>query len=156
MQNNIKTLIADVHVFNEIAGNYNNVDKDSLFQQAKLVMEEAKELYDAINLCEGNEQILKETCDLLVVAFGMAGKLQHLGYDVAGAWDCVNVNNLTKFPSTEQEVVDSVVEYGKDNIRIFPEYTEDYDCYILKDENGKVRKKAGYKKCSVAKFAPKD
>ena len=155
MEEDIKDLIGDVHLFNEIAGNYNNVDKDSLFGQSKLIVEEAKELYDAINLAEGDAQILKETCDLLVVAFGMVGKLQHLGYDVSFAWQVVNANNLTKFPDSEEEVMESISDYKKQGVYITPEYNNQYECYVLKDENGKVRKKSSYKKCSVEAFTPK-
>ncbi len=154
METRIKDLVADVHLFNEVAGNYSNIGLGSLKEQAALVLEEAKELVEALEK-KDSEETLKECVDCLVVLFGMIGKLTNLGYDVAGAWGVVNKNNLTKFPYTFKAVEDSIAHYEEQGIEVGYEYNNDGDLFVLKDSNGKVRKPVGYKKCSVVEFVGK-
>lgn len=150
----IEECVSGVELFNEIAGNFNLVTQESLVAQANVVEEEGRELLEAA--LEGNpNEILKECIDCLVVVHGMAQMLQEQGYDVLGAWNAVNKNNLSKFPLTEKEACESVDALSDQGVFCTIETNDHYQVYVIKDENGKVRKPLNYKKCSVAAYTPK-
>lgn len=150
----IKYCIEQVEMFNEIAGNLNNVTHDNLVAQAKVVLEEAKELYEAVLSGDCNE-ILKEAADCLVVNTGFALLLKEQGYDIKGAWNAVNINNLSKFPVDEKIACDSVDILADQGVFCKIEANDHYQVFVIKNEAGKVMKPINYKKCSVAPYTPK-
>lgn len=146
--------ITQVGIFNDIAGNLDNVTHESLLAQAKVVKEEGDELLEAVQHADVNE-ILKECVDVLVTIHGFVQMLEKQGYDVLGAWKEVNTNNLSKFTSSLVAAENSVSNFGMQGIQTKYEYNEQYDVYVIKNEHGKVLKPLGYKKCSVASYTPK-
>lgn len=151
---NINDCIDQVVIFNEIAGNLDNITHESLIAQAKVVAEEGNELLEAV--AEGNpNEILKEAIDVLVTIHGFVKMLEEQGYDIVGAWSEVNTNNLSKFPTDEKVACDTVDKFSDEGIFCTVEENKDYNVFVIKDENSKVRKPFGYKKCSVASYTPK-
>lgn len=151
---NIQDCINDVALFNEIAGNFSQVTHESLISQSRVVREEGLELFEAVE--EGNaNEILKEAVDVLVTIHGFVKMLEEQGYDVIGAFNAVNKNNLSKF-STETHIVRQSLDYYDDQgIKITAEENNDYEVYVLKNEFGKVVKPVNYKKVNVAAYTPK-
>ena len=150
----LQDMIDQVELFNLIAGNLSNITHERLVAQAKVVAEEGNELLEAVWEANPNE-ILKEAVDVLVTIHGFVKMLEEQGYDVIGAWNEVNKNNLSKFPLTEKEACESVDTLSDQGVFCTIEQNEYYQVYVIKDENSKVRKPAGYKKCSVASYTPK-
>lgn len=151
---NIQQCIDQVVLFNEIAGNLDNVTNDKLLAQAKVVREEGIELLEAVK--DGNpNEILKEAVDVLVTIHGFIKMLEEQGYDVLGAFNEVNINNLSKFPLTEKEAVDSAEMLSEQGIPCNIEENKHFQVFVLKDQFGKIRKPINYKKCSVAPYTPK-
>lgn len=150
----IEHCIDQVVVFNDIAGNLDNITQESLVAQANVVEEEGKELLEAV--LEGNpNEILKECVDVLVTIHGFVKMLEEQGYDVIGAWNAVNINNLSKFPIDEKIACDSVDALADQGVFCKIEANDHYQVFVIKDEQGKVRKPINYKKCSVAAYTPK-
>lgn len=141
--------------FNVLAGNLENISEENLLAQAKVVREEGIELFNAVANKEGPEQVLKEAIDVLVTIHGFVSMLQTKGYDVCGAWKEVNDNNLTKFPSDYVTAHYSQLAYLDDNVQV-EVVKRSEDCFVLKDDNNKVRKPIGYQKPNLKKYLPKE
>lgn len=141
-----------VYKFNAVAGNLDNVTEDSLRSQARCVLEEAKELFAAVDENEGPEQLLKESIDVTVTIFGFIQQLYSQGYDVFGAMTKVNENNLTKVSMDDVVAAYTVMAYEELDIPV--EKHRNPIGYSVKDENGKVRKPVNYKAVDVAEFVP--
>lgn len=146
---NIEDHYADVYSFNKIAGNFENIDEASLAAQIKVVVEEVKELEkayadkDAVELLDG-------VCDAFVTVAGLMQKMQAAGFNVDKAVDRVCLNNLDKYPTEMlREDLDTYAEKGWDVI-----YNNEYDCYVLKDNNGKIRKPLGFKSVEISDLVP--
>lgn len=150
----IKERYNEVQLFNDIAGNLSNVTHSSLVAQAKVVREEALELVEAVDEQDATN-ILKETTDCLVVIFGFMQMLEEQGYDVVGAWKQVNANNLSKFTPSYDIAIASQECFRSVEVAVDIERNDDYNVYVLKDEQGKIRKPNGYTKPCVAMFTPK-
>lgn len=146
--------LKQVEEFNRLGGNFEDLSQAKLLSQVIVNKEEANELFTAVNESEGNEQILKETVDNLVTLFGVVSMLQKRGYNVIGAWDKVNKNNMTKFCDDSIQAEYSKLWYSNDNINISYHQDTQTGKFVLKDQNGKIRKKIGYEKCSVSEFTP--
>lgn len=101
MYNSFKDTIAEayqqVELFNEIAGNFDNVIIDSLDNQLSFVFEELTETIDALESKDDKEYV-DGLADIFVTVAGLLQKSEKAGYDVAEAIKRVNVNNLSKFP----------------------------------------------------------
>lgn len=98
--------------FNSLAGNLDPSDVQRLPAQAKVVLEEAGELFFAVEH-EGEDQILKECCDLLVASLGMLATLNVRGYNVLGALnEVINPNNMTKFCLSNTEAQYTAMGYN--------------------------------------------
>lgn len=151
----LKKCIEDVVLFNTYAGNYDNITDEQLLSQARVVREEGDELFDAVANNEGKEQILKECTDVLVTAVGFATMLQKAGYDVLGAWNKVNLNNLTKYPTSYIDACYTLTGYQATEVGEFSLVQVDSSRWAIKDERGKVRKPIGYEKVSLKQFVPK-
>ena len=150
---NLSGLVEGVVTFNAVSGNLLDVNSSSLLAQSKIVLEEAKELLQAVEDNEGQEQILKETTDCLVTIFGMVAMLNRLGYDVAGAWQAVNENNMTKFPTDRVEAIYAADAIANETGKVCSVFERD-GRYIIKDGNGKIRKSLRYQKVSVLQYTP--
>jgi hypothetical protein len=120
-----------------------------LLSQAKIVLEEAKELRHAVEH-EGEDQILKECCDLLVTSFGMLARMTVRGYDVLGAMnDVVNPNNMEKFCLSNTEAQYTAMGYNATEgcgaeVRRLDEYH-----WGVFNASGKLLKPIGYNKVTL-------
>jgi hypothetical protein len=139
----------NVYAFNNIAGNLSNVDANSLEAQIKVVVEEVKELEkayadkDAVGLLDG-------VCDAFVTVVGLMQKMQSAGFDVDKAIERVCINNLEKYPTQMlSSDLDKYYQKGWDVL-----YNNEYDCYALKDKNGKVRKPDGFVPVEISDLVP--
>lgn len=141
-----------VYKFNSVAGNLDNVSEESLRAQARCVLEEAKELFAAVDEDEGPEQLLKESIDVTVTIFGFIQQLYSQGYDVFGAMTKVNENNLTKVSMDDVVAAYTMMAYEELNIPV--EKHRNPIGYCVKDEHGKIRKPVNYKAVDVAEFVP--
>lgn len=151
---NIEECVLGVVEFNTLCGNLDAVTEENLLAQARVVQEEAVELFDAVHLKEGNTQILKECVDALVVIHGFAAMLQRAGFDVEGAWKAVNENNMTKFTSSYTDACYTKMGYESTEGDGFYVEQVGANLFCVKDKFHKVRKPIGYNKVSVAKFTP--
>ncbi len=85
--------------FGNPKGDINNPDWDRIRAQAKLVLEEAQEVYDAA-LDENMQELMDGQGDVTTVNDGVA----HIaGFDGNDCYDCVERSNMSKFITTEQE-----------------------------------------------------
>lgn len=140
--------------FNVISGKTGVPSSDDLKNQVRLITEESKELLEAFE----NEPLintLQELTDVLVVSFGLLEQFRKLNYDVDGALLAVADCNLSKFTKDEEQAVQSSEYYNDKGITVDVEYNKDYDAYVLKDENNKVRKPLKFKKVNLEEFKPK-
>lgn len=143
----------DIDEFNSISGQYSKTDKESIDNQIKLVEEETKEVREAFDTGDYLE-LTKETIDLLYVSIGLLSKLEVLGIDVGHAMKEVAKNNLSKFPASEELANKTLADFTSKGIKCNISYDEDYEVFVIKDENQKVRKPLGYKKADISKFVP--
>ncbi len=143
----------DNAMFNEIAGNHVKLSLKDLFNQEKLIAEEAKELKEALD--ENNPvEVLDAIIDLYVVLDGFATKLEAVGFDISTGLKQTIENNMSKFPDSK-EVADKTVEYySQQGITTFTEYNEKYDRWIIKDTNGKIRKPYGFVSNDLSNCVP--
>jgi len=149
----IKECINGVTLFNEIAGNLQHITNDKLTAQAKVVREEGIELLEAVESGVENE-ILKECVDVLVTIHGFVKMLELQGYNVTAAFNHVNENNLSKFPTSDKIVSATIEHYQEQGITVSSTTVPHYNCFVIKNEAGKVVKPVNYDKCSVAKYTP--
>ncbi len=143
----LENLRNDTYTFNRIAGNDKKLTYADLKFQTELLQEELNETYDSITI--GNdEEILDGAIDVLVVALGLVQKLERLGFDVSGAMEAVAQNNLSKYPSNEEDAVKSL-EPGWS-------CTQDQgtSLWVIKDGAGKIRKPWNFKSVDLSQFTP--
>lgn len=140
-------------MFNEIAGNDVRLSLNDLFNQERLIAEEAKELKDAL-IDNDPVEVLDAIIDLRVVIDGFATKLEAVGFDISTGLKQTIENNMSKFPDSK-EVADKTVEYySQQGITTFTEYNEKYDRWIIKDTNGKIRKPYGFVSNDLSNCVP--
>ena len=145
MKNN-QAVYNSVKRFNEIAGNLNNVDSDSIAAQMDFLQEEYLELVDAFD-ADNKVEILDAVCDLRVVLDGLVQKLEAQGYNVEDAMTAVCENNLSKFKSTVSKA---------DKERYTVSLNNKHKVFVLKDDNGKIRKPDSYESVNLTMFVPKE
>lgn len=133
----IEKAYSDVRLFNSLAGNLEKVTDESIDNQLSFIFEEFTETVDALEVGDRVE-LLDGACDLFVTVAGLLQKLEAQGYDVATALDRVNENNLSKFPKSILPE-----DAQKHNVT----FNEEYNRYVLKGENGKVKKPVDF--CGV-------
>jgi hypothetical protein len=138
-----------VEKFNDIAGNFDNVDVAAIEAQIKVVVEEINEMKDAFYNKDA-VGLLDGVCDGFVTLMGLIQKMNMAGFKVSEAIDCVNENNLEKFPS-EITLADEVY-YKQQGWSIG--YNHKYWCHVLKDKNHKIRKPLGFKSVEIADLVP--
>lgn len=145
---NLQNLVDMSLQFNAISGADQEINRSSLFNQVMFVYDEAEELvnaaklYDSVSEKEG--EIIKEALDVIVTAVGVLQKMQNRGYDIEAAANEVGLNNLTKYPKDDTIVKQTLKEYGDKKVTCFASYIPQYDCWTIRDSQGKVRKPSGY------------
>lgn len=141
--------------FNTIAGNKDVSVKGFKTQQRNVYEECIKEVEEALN--ENNVvKLLDGIVDGLYVVMGQLHKLELMGCDINGAIKQVCADNISKFPSDEEIAAKTVLHYNKQNINASWEYNEDYQRYVIKDENKKVRKPIGFTSTDLSKYVPEE
>lgn len=145
--NYIQESFYNIYQFNDLANNFEKVDKASLENQCIFIKEELNETLQAI-VSNDKVETLDGACDLWVTVVGLLQKLESLGYNVKEAMQRVDENNLTKFPKTLQGLTFS---------SNFTSYKNDkYQRYVTKDYYGKVRKYDNFPKVDLLDLVPKE
>lgn len=151
---NLDELYHSVVLFNALAGNLSDVSPEKLLAQARCVAEEGNELLQALEQNEGQAQILKETIDVFVTAFGMLILLQLQGYNVQEAFEAVNKNNLSKVTLDAATAAYTAAFYNNSKPYIKHEVHVVDNNYHVKNEAGKVVKPINYVPVDVSQFVP--
>lgn len=147
---NLNDFYSSVCLFNNLAGNKN--DLDSFKAQMKCLLEEVEETKKALS--ENNVvDILDGVVDVLYVTLGFLHKLENIGVDIYGALGQVALDNLKKFPDSEEDALSSIAEYkNKQGINVSCTYNNTYKKYILKDNNLKVKKPLNFSLTDLNKY----
>jgi len=153
MKSSYDLFIEKCNLLNTLAGKGVATNKTNLVRQFDLVMEESKELHDAVNN-EPLVNILQETIDVLVVTQGMVQLLESLGCDVQGALQAVADCNLSKYTKDAEVAAKSVKALQESGVECAGTYNAKADLWVITDSNGKVRKPIGFKKVELSKFVP--
>lgn len=130
---------SDCYLFNELAGKDTKCSFTDMYQQSMLVHEEVLEIIDGIRH-NNPEEVLDGAIDVLVVTLGLLQKLGELGADVSKAMQKTAINNFSKFPTDRVIAVASVDALKEKGVDCSFEYNEEYELYVIKDTNDKVRK----------------
>ena len=124
----------------EIAGQDKEFSYQFRKQQLSYIQSEVQELADALEELDLVEEL--DACvDILVTVFGYMQKLQQHGARVDKAMVKTAENNLSKFPTTLEEVQQTQEFYKtvKNKETVFG-YNPDYKRYVVRDMNGKYLK----------------
>lgn len=153
MQYTVLNLQQDADKFNDISGSAQKTTKDDIKNQIDLMEEEVKETF---NDFEANDLVgvLDGCIDTLYVTLGLLQKLKNLGVDTDGAMKQVSEDNLSKFPSSLLEAVDSIIYYQDQGTHVNMEQNKEHRVYVLKDQNDKVRKPKGFVGTDLSKYVP--
>ena len=128
----------------EIAGQDKEFSYQFRKQQLSYIQSEVQELADALEELDLVEEL--DACqDILVTVFGYLQKLEALGARVDKAMVKTADNNLSKFPTTLEEVQQTQEFYKtvKNKDTIFG-YNSDYKRYVVRDMNGKYLKPSSF------------
>lgn len=167
----IFTAYREVEKFNKIAGNLDSVTPESVSNQLSYIFEELTEGIDgyeaAANAFEAQQQnfeyewhraecedavnkgcieILDAACDLFVTVAGLMQKLESAGFDVATALKRVNANNMSKYIP-----VGKALHYDTSFTKT---WNEEYQVYVLRDSDGKVRKHSNFQSVDLSDLVP--
>jgi len=124
----------------EIAGQDIEFTPKDRKRQLGYIQSEVAELQDALDVEDLVEEL--DACmDILVTVFGYLGKLESLGANVGKAMQKTADNNLSKFPTSLDEVEQTRKFYKevKNKETVFG-YNPDYKRYVVRDMNGKYLK----------------
>lgn len=146
-------LYENVKLFNNLAGD--NLTKQGFINQQKLVIEESNEIQEGI---DNNDlvEILDGVIDTLYVTLGHLSRLEKLGVNVQGAIEQVCEDNTTKFPLSKEVAQNSVVFYNAKNINVNWAFNEQYQRYVIKDENQKCRKPYNFIPTDLTQYVPEN
>ena len=128
----------------EIAGQNLELEPKARKQQLSYIQSEVQELADALDDTDLVEEL--DACmDILVTVFGYIQKLEALGARVGVAMVKTADNNLSKFPTTLEEVQQTQEFYKtvKNKETVFS-YNSDYKRYVVRDMNGKYLKPSSF------------
>ena len=128
----------------EIAGQNLELEPKARKQQLSYIQSEVQELSDALEETDLVEEL--DACqDILVTVFGYLQKLEALGARVDKAMVKTADNNLSKFPTTLEEVQQTQEFYKtvKNKETVFG-YNSDYKRYVVRDMNGKYLKPSSF------------
>lgn len=133
-----------VKTFNKLAGNLKSVDEYSVDNQLDFIFEEFSEGVDGF---ENKDEIelLDSACDLFVTVAGLMQKLEAVGFDIDSALQRVNDNNLSKFPIDEH--------FPRDPAHMVT-YNSEFQRWVIKDKNGKVRKPLNFVAVDLSDCVP--
>ena len=124
----------------EIAGQDKEFSYQFRKQQLSYIQSEVQELADALEELDLVEEL--DACqDILVTVFGYLQKLEALGARVDKAMVKTADSNLSKFPTTLEEVQQTQEFYKtvKNKETVFG-YNSEYKRYVVRDTNGKYLK----------------
>lgn len=136
---------SNVKLFNQIAGNLKGDMLQQIDNQLGYVFEELTETIDAFEARDAGE-LVKEVADLAVVVNGLLQKMEAAGFDMELAMRLVDQNNLSKFPAKGEPL-----QYATG---FKATLNEEFQRFVIKDAEGKVRKPANYVKLDLANCAP--
>lgn len=128
----------------EIAGQDKEFSYQFRKQQLSYIQSEVQELADALEELDLVEEL--DACqDILVTVFGYLQKLEALGARVDVAMVKTADNNLSKFPTTLEEVQQTQEFYKtvKNKDTVFG-YNPEYKRYVVRDMNGKYLKPSSF------------
>ena len=128
----------------EIAGQNLELEPKARKQQLSYIQSEVQELSDALEETDLVEEL--DACmDILVTVFGYIQKLEALGARVDKAMVKTADNNLSKLPTTLEEVQQTQEFYKtvKNKETVFG-YNSDYKRYVVRDMNGKYLKPSSF------------
>lgn len=154
---NLQKLVDLSLQFNAISGADKEIGDMALRKQINFVVDEAEELYNARydndEYGEPEGEIVKEALDVLVTVVGVLQKMQNRGYDIEAAAEAVGLNNLSKYPKTHEEAMQSLQDLASQGVNAYVSYNPVYDCYVIRDvDAGKVRKPSSYQKVDNNNF----
>jgi hypothetical protein len=140
---NIADFQIDCDAFNSIAGKDEKTTHKDLCRQYYLIEEELRET--RTGLAKNDlEEVLDGTIDVLVTTLGMLQKLKNLGFDVSKAMLTTAENNHSKYPITEALAIETAEMYDKQDIDVKVSYNSQYDVFVIKDSNDKIRKPSNF------------
>jgi len=143
----------DCYSFNTIAGKDKDAKLSDLKKQYELINEELKETYEALQQ-NNPKEVLDGVIDVMVTAIGFIQKLESLGINVQEAMGKTALNNLSKYPITEAVAIESAEMYDKQGIDVQVTYNSEYDVFVIKDENDKVRKPSNFVSNDLSPYIP--
>lgn len=127
--------------------------KDAIKDQAKLVVEETKELVESLE-CNDLKEVLDATVDILVTALGLLQQLESIqGIDVNKALIDTANNNLSKFIKADGKDADLALKISKDSIKMYDDLgktgvqrylSQDQQYIVLLNKDNKVMKPSGF------------
>lgn len=155
---NFQDFAEDCFSFNEIADKDNVRTKQDLRNQLNLIKEELNETIEALEN-EDYVNVVDGFCDVMVTTLGLGQQLSNLKVDIYGAMQSTAVNNHSKFVYYDDDsdfvIKKSVEKYMNEGVIILVEFNTDYNSFILKDTNNKIRKPYGFVSNNLSKFVPK-
>ena len=142
----IASAYQSVKKFSEIAGVLDNPTYETVDLYNSLAFEELSESITALE--ENNPvEILDGAIDEFYIVCGKLAILDKMGYNVEEGIRRVCENNLSKFPE-----IGFTQEYVPDNHS--QTFNKKHKVYVLKNENGKVKKPHGFKPVSLSDLVP--
>lgn len=143
MKDAISEAYASVAKFNEVSGQHDNVTVETVNHAISMAFSELEELIEAFE----NKDIVetaKEAADLLVTVFGIIQKLEITGIAMGSVINAVCDNNDSKYVPQGQPL-----QYDES---LTASFNQKYQCWVVRDAEGKVKKHANYQKCDVSEF----
>jgi|DEB19_MinimDraft_2_1074335.scaffolds.fasta_scaffold60931_1 hypothetical protein len=153
MTYNILDFKNDADLFNRISGQADLASIRDLYNQCVLIREESTETVDGLYK-DSPVEVLDGAIDTLYVTLGLLQKLESLGMDVQGAMQRVALDNLLKFPKDYHEAVLTGLLYKEKEVDTVVTYSDDYNVYIIRDVNNKIRKPANFKATDLNSYVP--
>lgn len=145
----------DNYKFNILAGKDKLVSLQDLKEQLALVQEEVQEIADGLD-SNNPVEVLDGLVDVYVVLDGLKQKLENLGFDVPEASYRVAQNNLTKFPISKENAEETKQMYLDKEIDVIVEYNQVFERWVVKDQQGKVRKPIGFESVELDDLVPSE
>lgn len=145
---NIQKHYDSVKQFNKIAGSLDNVTVEKIDLQLDLIYEEF--VVEGITNFENKnpEKFLDDVCDTFVTVNGWMQMMEAAGFNVEEALERICKNNLEKYPSADEPIVVQGDLTVKKN--------EEYNCWVIKDANGKVKRPSNFISVNLDGLYPTD
>lgn len=155
--NAISTFYEQCHKFNKIAGKLENLAIRDIHNQLLLIKEELNETFDDYQKSD-YEGILDGYTDLAVTVAGLGFILKELGFKTEEALLATAENNLSKFLDGKEtaRANASVKALAEQGVTTNLSYNPQYNVFVIKDENNKIRKPVGFVSNNLSKFVPKE